>query len=141
MVPLPPGMMTVPGQIQMTPEEWAADQAKKQLAHAKGWVTARKQQIREAEAYNAAQETAEPQPVGHGVRTLGKEIDGVTEQRPVPKMPRVPAELSAPARGPKVEHGEYVADAQVPVARGRKKKKSKVAEARRQARLRRVLSG
>jgi hypothetical protein len=125
----------------MTPEEWAEDQAKKQLAHAKGWVEARKQSIREAEAYNQAQLTAEPQPVGHGARTLGREIDGVTEQRPVPEMPRVPAGLTAPARGPKVVRGEYVEDAEVPVARGRKKKTSKVAAARRQARLRRVLSG
>jgi hypothetical protein len=147
-----PGMLvpgTVPGvgafgARAMTPEEWQADQDHKQALHAKGWIEARKREIAEREATNRALDAEQGKPVGHGLKTMSEEIDGVAERLIVPPSPDDVRQsrakpLRAPARGPKMESGKVVDEGEVPVKRHRTKKVSRVGEVRKKARLAKVL--
>lgn len=129
------------GQRQLSPEEWQEHQNKLQAQHARGFVQSRDREIEQTRATNKQRrQTAE---AGHSL--AGPDVMMEAENiLPVPR--KVVAgrtknqPVTMPARGPVIDDENTVIDeGQVPIKKNRSKKVSKVAEARKRARLARVL--
>jgi hypothetical protein len=115
------------GRREETREEWQARQDKLQKQHADS-LTQNKERER------LAQKAARERKRYLGLKTSGERIDGV-EEIPVAEAVNIAAELEGrqiiPPRGPKTDGGNTVIDeGEVPIARGRTKKMTKVEAAR-----------
>jgi len=129
------------GQKLMSPEEWQADQDRKQAQHARGFVANREREIAEVKETNKQRRAAQ---AGHSI--AGSDVLSEGENiRAVPKKVslREGKGVRVASRGPKVDVGEpnvVVDEAEVPIKHSRSKKVSKVAQARKNARLKKVLA-
>lgn len=128
------------GQRQMSPEEWQEHQNKLQAQHARGFVEARDREIAEAKATNKQRRLVSQ--AGHSI--VGGDVMSEAENiQPVPKKATLSKakQIKVAARGPKVDEENVVVDeGEVPIKHSRSKKISKVAQARKNARLKKVLA-